>query len=358
MVGYNLRFHPGLRRLKELVSQGAIGQVVSARATVGEYLPDWHPWEDYRRSYSGRRDLGGGAVLTFSHELDALCWLLGPPRRVSAMTAHASTLEINTEDVAEILLEFERGALGSVHVDYVRRSPQRTLELIGEQGVLQLDVTRNRLEHHAAATGQWRVEEGSPTFQRNDMYLDELRHFVACVRGEVDRPLIDGEQGAAILAIALAALNSAARGRTVELIEQGAIGEQNGIREQYGVGQRGAVYEESGASERVASGDQRGMGEQGGASERGGRGERGGVSGQSAISEERGSGEEAAGGEEGGVIDEGDIEVKGDVKEKGEIKEKARKLEEIEEIEKEEREISIEEGEIRRAWLDSLKLRR
>ncbi len=217
MVGYNLRFHPGMSRLKELASRGAIGKVASARADVGEYLPGWHPWEDYRGSYSGRRDLGGGAILTFSHELDALCWLLGAPTRVTAVAAHASALEIDTEDVAEIVLEFECGALGSVHVDYVRRPPQRTIELIGEEGVLRLDVTRNRLEHYTAASGQWRVEEGDPTFDRNDMYLAELRHFVACVRGEVDRPLIDGEQGAAVLAIALAALRSAENGRAVNL---------------------------------------------------------------------------------------------------------------------------------------------
>src|SRR5437763_1616530 len=118
MVGYNLRFHPGLARLKALVQQRAIGTIVSARAEVGEYLPDWHPWEDYRDGYSGRRNLGGGAILTFSHELDALCWLVGAPRRVTAMASHVSSLEIDTEDVAEIVLEFGSGALGSVHVDY------------------------------------------------------------------------------------------------------------------------------------------------------------------------------------------------------------------------------------------------
>src|SRR5207302_1510171 len=128
--------------------------------------------------------LGGGAVLTFSHELDALCWLLGPPRRLTAMTAHSGSLEIDTEDVAEIVLEFECGALGSVHVDYVRRPAQRTLELVGEQGVLRLDVTRNRIEHYIASSGQWRVEEGNPRYERNDMYSAELRHFVVCIRGE------------------------------------------------------------------------------------------------------------------------------------------------------------------------------
>ena len=205
MVGYNLRFHPGLARIRDLVEQNAIGKVVSARAEMGEYLPDWHPWEDYRHGYSARRDLGGGPVLTFSHELDALCWLLGAPSRVMGMATHASSLEIDTEDVAELVLQFPHGPLASVHVDFVRRPPRRSLEIVGEKGILRWEYDEGRVLHYAPATRQWRVEEGDRRFERNDMYLAELRHFVGCVRGEIERPLIDGEQGAAVLAIALAA---------------------------------------------------------------------------------------------------------------------------------------------------------
>src|SRR5579859_6871695 len=137
MVGYNLRFHPGVARLRQLMQEDAIGTVVAVRAEVGEYLPDWHPGEDYRRGYSARRELGGGPVLTFSHELDAVCWLLGAPTRVMGMTAHASSLEIDTEDVAELVLQFAAGPLASVHVDFARRPPHRSLEITGEQGVLR-----------------------------------------------------------------------------------------------------------------------------------------------------------------------------------------------------------------------------
>jgi predicted dehydrogenase len=214
MVGYNLRFHPLLIRVKALVDEGVIGKITSARAEVGEYLPDWHPWEDYRHSYSGRGDLGGGAVLTFSHELDALCWLLGAPRRVTAIAAHASSLEIDTEDTAEIVLQFESGPIGSVHVDYVRRAQHRSIELVGEGGVLRADYGRNCVEQYVAATGQWRVEEGDPRLDRNQMYLDELRHFASCVSGEMARPLVDAQQGAAIVALSVAALEAARDGRS------------------------------------------------------------------------------------------------------------------------------------------------
>ena len=125
-----LRFNPSIRRIKELVDGGRIGKPLVLTYHSGQYLPDWHPWEDYRTSYSGRADLGGGALLTFSHELDSLCWALGAPSRVVAMAAHASALEIDTEDSAEMILQFPDGPLASVHVDYLRRPPQRSLEIV------------------------------------------------------------------------------------------------------------------------------------------------------------------------------------------------------------------------------------
>jgi predicted dehydrogenase len=160
-------------------------------------------------------------VLTFSHELDALCWLLGPPSRVMAMAAHASSLEIDTEDVAELVLQFGPGPLATVHVDFARRPPKRSLELIGENGILRWEYDDGRILQYVPATRQWRVEEADRRFERNDMYLAELRHFVSCVRGERERPLIDGEQGAAVLAIALAGLRSSATGCAVDLDAEG-----------------------------------------------------------------------------------------------------------------------------------------
>jgi predicted dehydrogenase len=220
MVGYNLRFHPGLVRLKDLVDRGAVGRVVSVRATVGEYLPGWHPGEDYRNGYSARADLGGGAVLTMSHELDAVCWLLGAPSQVMAMAIQATSLDIDTDDVAEITLRYPR-CLASVHVDYARRPPARSLEMVGDEGVLRWEYDDARLWHYAPATRQWRVEEGDRRFDRNDMFKAELTHLASCIDGEVERPLIDGQQGAAVLSIALAALRSSDTGHMVDLQSAG-----------------------------------------------------------------------------------------------------------------------------------------
>ena len=123
LVGFQFRFHPGLQQAKQLLEESAIGDLISVRSHWGEYLPDWHPWEDYRQSYAGRKDLGGGVVRTLCHPLDYLRWLVGELESVWAFTGNLGGLGINVEDVSEIGLQFDRGVLGSVHLDFCQRPP-------------------------------------------------------------------------------------------------------------------------------------------------------------------------------------------------------------------------------------------
>ena len=138
LVGFQFRFHPGLQQLKKLLDEGAVGEPVSAHAHWGEYLPDWHPWEDYKQGYAARPELGGGVVLTLSHPLDYLRWLLGEVESLSAFTSHQG-LNMPVEDTAEISLRFVNGVLGSLHLDYVQRPPSHWLEIIGTHGTLRWD---------------------------------------------------------------------------------------------------------------------------------------------------------------------------------------------------------------------------
>ncbi len=122
LVAYQWRFHPLLRRVCEILKDRALGRIVSVQAEVGEFLPAWHGYEDYRRMYAARRDQGGGVVLTQSHEIDYLLWLFGRPSRVFAIGGHRSGLDIDVEDTADILMDCG-GVPTQLHQDYVRCPP-------------------------------------------------------------------------------------------------------------------------------------------------------------------------------------------------------------------------------------------
>lgn len=207
LVGCNFRFHPALARIRRYLEERTIGPAITVRAHAGEYLPDWHPEEDWRAGYSARQDLGGGVILTVMHDLDYLCWLFGDITGVFALAGSWSGLQLGVEDAAEILVEYASGVRASIHLDYVQRPRTRTLEVIAERGTIRWDFYTGVLALYSADAGKW-TEWAGPSFkERNEMYLDELRHFVDCIAGGCE-PMIPVEEGRRVLEIALAAKRS------------------------------------------------------------------------------------------------------------------------------------------------------
>lgn len=206
LVGFQFRFHPALQAAARLLSEGAIGRPVAARAHWGEYLPNWHPWEDYRQGYSARADLGGGVVLTLCHPLDYLGWLLGKPKLAWACTDTLGDLGISTEDVAEIGLRFPNGALGSVHLDYVQQPATHYFEIVGTQGTLRWNNAEGVLQAYRVNEAAWENFAPPSGFERNWMFVEEMRHFMAIVRGEAI-PCCTLDDGVHTLKIAIQALS-------------------------------------------------------------------------------------------------------------------------------------------------------
>ncbi len=204
MVGCNYRFEAGLCRVKELLDAGAIGKPLSLRAEFGQWLPSWRPQTDYRQGYAARRDTGGGIVLDRIHELDNVMWLLGTPTHVKAMFDKLSTLEIETEDTAEILLRFASGAIGSVHVDYLQREYVCTLKIVGERGTIEWRY-RPTVVRLLRETGSWETvyEDAAPDV--NNMYVAELRHFFDALATGVS-PTNNVQEASRTLDVALSAL--------------------------------------------------------------------------------------------------------------------------------------------------------
>ncbi len=197
-----------MREIARLLSEGFIGRPISTRAHWGEYLPGWHPWEDYRRAYSARADLGGGVVLTLCHPFDYLRWLLGEVKSIWAFAGQLGDLSLEVEDSAEIGLRFASGGLGSLHLDYYQRPPTHHLEIIGTRGTIRWDNHTGALATYRPEAENWQVTESPAGFDRNQLFMAEMRHFLAVARGEA-RPLCTLEDGRRALELALAALKSA-----------------------------------------------------------------------------------------------------------------------------------------------------
>ncbi len=204
-IGYNMRFHPGLQIVKELIDSGRIGRVLWLNAEAGQYLPDWRPWQKYSESYSARRELGGGIILDGSHELDYICWLLGRPAEVTCQAERLSDLDVDVEDSAWIYLSFPERRRAELHLDFVQRAYTRSCKVVGETGTAFWDFNVQEVRWFSAEQPGWKSIPYK--FETNDMYVAEMRHFLESL-GNRTGPMVDLEQARDVIRVVEAAKKS------------------------------------------------------------------------------------------------------------------------------------------------------
>lgn len=216
LIGFQFRFHPGIRHIANLLNEGEIGKPTSARSHWGEFLPGWHPWEDYRKSYSARSDLGGGVLLTLCHPFDYMRWLFGEVCSVTAVAGKFGELDLSVEDTAVVVLSFRDKLLGLVDLDYNQQPPSHWFEITGTQGSIRWDNASGDVQWWTTQKQDWKSYSPPKGFERNTLFLDEMRHFIDVVQGKAE-PLCTLEDGIQALKIVLAAKRSVSEARTVDL---------------------------------------------------------------------------------------------------------------------------------------------
>tara|TARA_B110001454_G_scaffold15943_1_gene14290 strand:- start:4496 stop:5479 length:984 start_codon:yes stop_codon:yes gene_type:complete len=202
-MGCNMRFHPCIKKIKSMIEQQKIGRIISAQVQNCSYLPDYHPWEDYRKGYAARKDLGGGIILTQIHEIDYMYWLFQEVENVISLSGKFSDLDITAEDCVSSLLKFKNKIIGELHMDYFQRPDFRSCKIRGTKGEIYWDSDNNHVNIYSMNKKRWKIELEIKNYQRNFSYVEQLKHFIKCVKQRKET-INDIEQGIATLKIALA----------------------------------------------------------------------------------------------------------------------------------------------------------
>lgn len=212
LVGCNMRFHPGPANVKRLLEQKAIGKLLFARIHTGSYLPSWRPSQDYRKSYSACQSMGGGCILDCIHEVDLARWYLGEVENVFCAADHLSSMEIDVEDVAVLICRHAGGTLSEVHLDYVQRTYERGCQIVGEKGTIFWDFNEKTVRLFDAEKSSWTAFPEPKEWNLNQMYIDELKHFLDCVR--TDQPTtLPVPEATKVMQVVFAAKESVNSGR-------------------------------------------------------------------------------------------------------------------------------------------------
>ena len=211
-VGYNLRYLPSLLRFRDLINEGLVGQPLSVRCEIGQYLPYWRPDTDYRTGVSSRSDLGGGVLLELSHEIDYLRWIFGEVNWVRSWVGNLSDLEIDVEDSVHLILGFNLNGLtkrvvANVNMDFIRHDSTRICTLIGSEGSLRWNGHTGVIDVFKSGGNIWR-RFCVITHQRDDSYRSQWKAFLDSI-AKSKNAVVDGEAGLAVLKIVEAAKSSA-----------------------------------------------------------------------------------------------------------------------------------------------------
>ena len=219
LVGCNMRFHPGPAKVKQLLEEEVIGRVLFARIHTGSYMPEWRPWQDYRKSYSANKSMGGGCLLDCIHEIDLTRWYLGEVEEVFCKLVQTGSLEIDVEDVAILICQHVGNVLSEVHLDYVQRTYERGCQIVGEKGSIFWDFNAGTVRYFDAKQNSWTILAQPEEWQVNQMYVDQLRHFLQCVpQGkETTFPVKDAVD---LMRVVFAASVSAESGRMIRVREE------------------------------------------------------------------------------------------------------------------------------------------
>lgn len=215
-IGCNMRFHPCIVKIKKILNEKKLGKIISTHVESSSYLPDWHPYEDYRYGYAARKDLGGGIALTCIHELDFLYWFFGDVNQVFSIIGKFSDLQITADDLSVMTFIFKSKVIGELHLDYFQRPDFKSCTIKGTKGTLFWDSSSNEVKIFYRTKKSWKSELKITAFEKNSMYVDELKYFLNCIKTQ-KKSMNDISDGIRTLEIVLAAKKSSKIGKLLTI---------------------------------------------------------------------------------------------------------------------------------------------
>jgi predicted dehydrogenase len=188
MTGFMYRYHPLIQKMKEITNLKMLGELIWIRSSWGEYLPDWHPWEDYRTGYAAKDKLGGGPTATLSHDIDLAIWFSNSEvKKFVNFQNYQSKLELETSHGNDILIKFHNGVTANIHVDFFQKPYYKEFEIVFTEGKLNFNYYNNRLDIISPYKKHKKVVLDD--FDRNEMFLLEIKDFINAIINKKASPI-------------------------------------------------------------------------------------------------------------------------------------------------------------------------
>lgn len=206
----NMRFHPAIQIMKNHLHE--LGTIFYTRSYYGNYLPNMRPNSDYKELYCAHREKGGGVILDAIHELDYLMWFFGGVKSITSNYDKLSTLDIDVEDFANLVLDHNSGVRSVITMDYLRPFKRRGCEIIGKQGILLWESEGKkpeycRVKQFIVEKNEWVTLYETEDLDNFEPYVHMMKDFIESTQGEQSN-LQTVEEATGRLSISLDALDN------------------------------------------------------------------------------------------------------------------------------------------------------
>ena len=209
-VGYQRRRENQFRWAKEEIDAGRFGKLIQADANISRDRLGQIDLSSWRYQATG---MPGGVILQIGiHYTDVLEMLMGPVKRVSAMSARL-VLPGDNPDIANLVMEHENGAISNLTASYASASEYYLINVYGKEATAYYDLFTG-LRH----LKRGEAEPEAISYEKNDTIVEELEEFAACIRGEAT-PEVDGQRATESLAVIRAGVKSVEQCRVVDVAE-------------------------------------------------------------------------------------------------------------------------------------------
>jgi predicted dehydrogenase len=180
MMGYQLKFDPIINYLMDLKKiEKKIGKINFVSINHGENIKDFHPWEDYSKSYAANKHLGGGVSFSQIHEFEYFQSIFSNYIIVKkcSLISKVSKLKINVDDTSShifLLTKKKQKFVCSINLNFYQRPKERIIKLIGEEGTLLADLIKKVI---LISNNKSKTKIIKFNYKRNDLFLKEINYF-------------------------------------------------------------------------------------------------------------------------------------------------------------------------------------
>ena len=216
-LGFQLRYHPYLKKIKDIIDKENLGKIKKVYLRNSHYLPYHHKYEDYKNGYAAKKSLGGGVILCFTHEIDYANYLFGKPLNVFCSGGNKSKLKLDVEDFANIKINYtlkKNNFLVQIDLDFIERIEKRYCKIFFEKGYIYWDLKKDNLT--VKKKNKSKIKLKSIFKNRNDLFLKQLKDVMNSFKKRT-KPLSNIHNGVSSLQVAMAAKKSMKIKKAVKL---------------------------------------------------------------------------------------------------------------------------------------------